>query len=266
MRRRAPRTSDCARALWLLGLQPPVDPDELAAAWKRRVDAGTPRPARRVRAAQRGRDRADARAERRPGHGAEPGSRAAASGRSPPWEDAPCRLSPSHSLIRNRPRPRSASTPACGPATACAPGPTTATRWPYAAPRWRRAQAPSGCCWPTARPPLRTACGWRHTAAPSAAPARARSTAPSSRAPAATASATCAGWSSGRPRAPRIRTAIEARSEAGRATARSLDSAWLGERAAERGRWARRLRLASPEDLHAALLGAFTRAFERWAA
>ena len=27
MRRRAPRTSECARALWLLGLQPPVDPD-----------------------------------------------------------------------------------------------------------------------------------------------------------------------------------------------------------------------------------------------
>jgi hypothetical protein len=66
--------------------------------------------------------------------------------------------------------------------------------------------------------------------------------------------------------ASRIRSAIEARSEAGRATARSLDSTWLLDRATERGRWARRLRTASAEDLHAALLGAFTRAFERWAA
>jgi len=42
MSRRAPRTTDCARALWLLGLQPPVDPDELAAAWKRRVTRAHP--------------------------------------------------------------------------------------------------------------------------------------------------------------------------------------------------------------------------------
>ena len=42
MRRRAPRTSECARALWLLGLQPPVDTDELAAAWKRRVARAHP--------------------------------------------------------------------------------------------------------------------------------------------------------------------------------------------------------------------------------
>ena len=66
--------------------------------------------------------------------------------------------------------------------------------------------------------------------------------------------------------AGRIRAAIEARSEAGRATARTLTSDWLATRAAERGRWARRLRTAGPDDLHAALLGAFTRAFERWAA
>ncbi len=66
--------------------------------------------------------------------------------------------------------------------------------------------------------------------------------------------------------AGRIRSAIEARSEAGRATARTLDSEWLAERAAERGRWARRLKLAGPDDLHAALLSAFTQAFERWSA
>jgi hypothetical protein len=64
--------------------------------------------------------------------------------------------------------------------------------------------------------------------------------------------------------AARIRTAIEARSEAGRATARGLDSEWLAQRAADRGRWARRLKIAAPDDLHAALLSAFTRAFESW--
>jgi hypothetical protein len=66
--------------------------------------------------------------------------------------------------------------------------------------------------------------------------------------------------------AGRIRSAIESRSEAGRATARGLDSEWLEHRAHERSRWARRLRTAGEDDLRAALLGAFTRAFDRWAA
>src|SRR6478672_238346 len=37
MRPRVRRSSECARALWLLGLQPPVERDELARAWKARV-------------------------------------------------------------------------------------------------------------------------------------------------------------------------------------------------------------------------------------
>src|SRR5438105_12522709 len=37
MRRRPLRASECARALWLLGLAPPVDEGELARAWKQRV-------------------------------------------------------------------------------------------------------------------------------------------------------------------------------------------------------------------------------------
>lgn len=65
--------------------------------------------------------------------------------------------------------------------------------------------------------------------------------------------------------ARRIRSAIEARSEAGRATAQGLDAEDLEQRAVDRRRWARRLREAGDEDLHAALLGAFGRAFERWA-
>ena len=64
--------------------------------------------------------------------------------------------------------------------------------------------------------------------------------------------------------ADRIRRAIEARAEAGIATAQSLLDGRLGDRARERRRWVRRLRPAGPDDLHAALLGAFSRAFERW--
>ncbi|CAA9534128.1 MAG: hypothetical protein AVDCRST_MAG79-1193 [uncultured Thermoleophilia bacterium] len=66
--------------------------------------------------------------------------------------------------------------------------------------------------------------------------------------------------------APRIRRAIEARAEAGVSIARELDDGRLIDRATERRRWARRLRDAGPEDLHAALLAAFGRAWERWGA
>jgi hypothetical protein len=64
--------------------------------------------------------------------------------------------------------------------------------------------------------------------------------------------------------ATRVRSAIEARAQAGRVTAVALGDASLAERAESRLRWARRLRDASDEDLHAALLAAFGRAFERW--
>jgi hypothetical protein len=64
--------------------------------------------------------------------------------------------------------------------------------------------------------------------------------------------------------AGRIRRAIEARAEAGLAEATALgDGIWI-DRARERRRFARRLREAGPDDLHAALLAAFGRAFERW--
>lgn len=64
----------------------------------------------------------------------------------------------------------------------------------------------------------------------------------------------------------RIRRAIEARAEAGLSIARDLDDGRLIDRATERRRWARRLRDAGPDDLHAALLAAFGRAWERWGA
>ena len=64
--------------------------------------------------------------------------------------------------------------------------------------------------------------------------------------------------------ADRIRRAIEARAEAGIAEAQSLGDRSLLDRARDRRRWVRRLREAGPDDLYAALLSAFTRAFERW--
>lgn len=64
--------------------------------------------------------------------------------------------------------------------------------------------------------------------------------------------------------ADRIRRAIEARAEAGIAEAQALGDRSLLDRARDRRRWVRRLREAGPDDLYAALLSAFTRAFERW--
>ena len=64
--------------------------------------------------------------------------------------------------------------------------------------------------------------------------------------------------------APRIRRAIEARATAGEAAAESFGDGRFADRARERRRWARRLVTAEPDDLHAALLGAFASAWERW--
>jgi hypothetical protein len=50
------------------------------------------------------------------------------------------------------------------------------------------------------------------------------------------------------------------------ATADGLGDDRMAERARERRGWARRLRSAPPDDLHAALISAFTNAFDRWAA
>jgi hypothetical protein len=64
----------------------------------------------------------------------------------------------------------------------------------------------------------------------------------------------------------RVRSAIEARAEAGLAEARALRDERLEQRAESRRRWARSLRRAGSEDLRAALLSAFTNAFDRWTA
>jgi len=64
----------------------------------------------------------------------------------------------------------------------------------------------------------------------------------------------------------RVRSAIEARAEAGLAEARALRDERLAQRAESRRRWARSLRRAGPDDLRSALLSAFTHAFDRWTA
>lgn len=66
--------------------------------------------------------------------------------------------------------------------------------------------------------------------------------------------------------AARVRSAIEARAQAGMVEARGLGDERLEQRAAERRRWARRLRQAPAGDVHAALVSAFTNAFDRWTA
>ena len=64
--------------------------------------------------------------------------------------------------------------------------------------------------------------------------------------------------------ATRVRSAIEARAHAGRTLAAELEHPWLMDRADDRARWARGLRRASPDDLTAALLSSFSRAYESW--
>jgi hypothetical protein len=64
--------------------------------------------------------------------------------------------------------------------------------------------------------------------------------------------------------AARIRRAIEARATAGESEAEAIGDGRFADRARERRRWARRLITAQPDDLHAALLGAFGSAWERW--
>jgi hypothetical protein len=62
----------------------------------------------------------------------------------------------------------------------------------------------------------------------------------------------------------RIRRAIEARATAGIAAARVVGDRRLEDRARARRRWAKSLLHAEPDDLHAALLERFSQAYEAW--
>jgi hypothetical protein len=260
MRRTALRPSECARALWLLGLEPPVEHDELARAWKLRVARTHPDlhalSERRTEAAtvlttaiNQARDVVSAWID---------------SGREWP--------TPSGRPKQTKPRAHQRAEPTICRHTGLRAGDLVRVR-PYdtepLAVRGTEVGAGDGIVW------VLLAEG---SAAPAAHVRLAAFGCP--------VCGACEGPVDGdvvtrpcgdclrdlrrlerRPsEAGRIRSAIEARSEGGRATARVLDSEWLEHRAHECCRWARRLRGAGEDDLRAALLGAFTRAFERWAA
>ncbi|MDX6593538.1 MAG: hypothetical protein QOJ13_2734 [Gaiellales bacterium] len=260
MRRTALRPAECARALWLLGLEPPVERDELARAWKLRVARTHPdlhaQSERRSEAAtvlttaiNQARDTVSAwidSGREWPAPSGKP--KAPKRRRQQPAEATICRHTGLRAgdLVRVRPYDME---------------PLTV--------RGTELEAGAGVVW------VLLADG---SAAPAAHVRLAAFGCP--------VCGACEGPVNGnvvtRPcgdclrdlrrleqratEAPRIRSAIEARSEGGRATARVLDSEWLEHRAHERCRWARRLRTAGDDDLRAALLGAFTRAFEQWAA
>jgi hypothetical protein len=260
MRRTPVRSGECARALWLLGLEPPVEHDELSRAWKLRVARTHPdlhaQSERRSEAAtvlttaiNQARDTVAAwidsgREWPAPSGRAKPARRPA----PPPAEPTICRHTGLRAgdLVRVRPYD---GEPLAVRGTEIDPGPGVV--WVLladgsAAPAAQVRLASFGC-------PVCGACEGPVDGEVVTRPCgdclrdlRRLEERPSE--------------------AGRIRSAIEARSEGGRATARVLESEWLEHRAHERCRWARRLRGAGEDDLRAALLGAFTRAFERWAA
>jgi hypothetical protein len=261
VRPRALRSTQCARALWLLGLQPPVEPDELARAWKQRVARSHPdlhalSEARSeaatvlTRALNDARDTVAAWIETgREWPEPSMGGRRLPRKPAPPARPASatvCRRTGLRAGDRVRIWPYDAD-PLVVRGTELEPG--AGVVWvllegDQAAPADRVRLASFGC-------PVCGACE-----GPAGDPVVTR--------PCGECLLDLQRLDHRPADAARIRSAIEARSEAGRATARVLDSEWLAQRAAERGRWARRLKMAGPDDLRAALLSAFTQAFERW--
>ncbi len=267
---RRPTRRDCARALWLLGLEPPVEPDELAAAWRERVaqahpdrhqdDAGRRRAAetltRALNAArdilatwiEAGRDWPEPLAGRapcapdRPERAAEPASREA------PAVPRPCAE------------------------TGLIPGDRVRV-WPYDG-------------------EMEVVVGIEHEANGSAAWVRlADGTRAQGRrvrlaAFSCLVCGACAGPAVEQPSlrpcpdcladlrrlehdpddADRIRRAMEVRATAGVATARVVEDRRLEDRARSRRGWARMLARAEPEELQRSLLERFSRAYEAWVA
>ncbi len=263
MRSRVLRARDCARALWLLGLQPPVEADELARAWKARVARSHPD----LHAMSEARSEAATVLTRALNDARDTVAAWIASGRE--W--------PEPSMGGRRPPPRRRPSAEPPSATVCSrTGLRAGDRvrvWPYVSDpvvvRGTELEPGAGVVWvlladdqaaPADRVRLASfgcpVCG--ACEGPAGDPVVTR--------PCGDCLADLRRLDQRPSDAARIRTAIEARSEAGRATARTLDSEWLAQRATDRGRWARRLKMAGPDDLYAALLSAFTQAFERWSA
>jgi hypothetical protein len=261
MRSRVRRSTECARALWLLGLQPPVEPDELARAWKQRVARSHPD----LHALSETRSEAATVLTRALNDARDTVAAWIETGRE--W--------PEPSMGGRRLRRPPAPAARAAEATVChRTGLRAGDRvrvWPYDADplivRGTELESAGGVVWvllegdqaaPADRVRLASfscpVCG--ACDGPAGEPVVTR--------PCGDCLLDLRRLDHRPADAARIRSAIEARSEAGRATARGLDSEWLAQRAVERGRWARRLKMASPDDLRAALLSAFTQAFERW--
>ncbi|HEY3764723.1 MAG TPA: J domain-containing protein [Gaiellales bacterium] len=266
MPRRPPNDRDCARALWLLGLSPPVTADDLTAAYRARISQA--HPDRHIASAARSeaantltRALNDARAIV---------SEWIGSGRS--WPRTPATANGARPA---QPPPRPASTPP--PAPVCR---RTGLRagdlvrvWPYDG----DARAVAGTIVAG-----RYAPAWvvlddgsevlsdRVRLAAFACPVCGICAGPAVEHPVLRPCPDCLvdlrRLERRAEEAARVRSAIEARAQAGMAAAGGLGDDRLADRARERRGWARRLRTADPDDLHAALLSAFTNAFDRWAA
>jgi hypothetical protein len=255
------RSAECARALWLLGLQPPVEPDELSRAWKQRVarshpdlhalsDSRSEAAAVLTRAINAARDTVAAWIE---------------SGREWPEPSMAGRRMPRPAP----PAPRPASAEVCR-RTGLRAGDRVRV-WPYdtkpVVVRGTELEPGAGVVW-VLLDGNQAAPADRVRLASYGCPVCGACAGPAGDAVVTRPCGECLldlRRLEQRPaEALRIRSAIEARSEAGRAMARALGDEWLGRRAGDRGRWAKRLKMAGPDDLHAALLSAFTQAFERW--
>jgi len=269
MPRRRTSDRDCSRALWLLGLSAPVTADELTAAYRSRISQA--HPDRHAGSAERSeaantltRALNDARAvvaewigsgrewPIAPAHAANGSSRPAPRRRRPPEPATPapvCRRTGLRAgdLVRVWPYdgdPRTVSGTIVGPSRYSPAWVVLAEGGEVPADRVRLAAFACPVCGICAGPAV------EHPVVRPCPDCLVDLRRLERRAGEAT----------------RVRSAIEARAQAGMAAADGLGDDRLAERARDRRGWARRLRSAPPDDLHAALLSAFTNAFDRWAA
>ena len=257
-RRTSPR--DCARALWLLGIEPPVTSAQLQAAYRARIAQAHPD----LHLDSEARTEAANVLSRAINEARDLVSEWIAADRDWP------------ALAGSRAASRSPAPPDPMPAPVCR---RTGLRagdlvrvWPYdgdvevvAGTEIDREQA-----WVILRDrgAVRARPGdARRVPVPGVRPVRrpgGRAAACCDRAP--SASPTCAPSSAGRTRRAGCEAPSRPARRPGLAEARVLRDERLEQRAESRRRWARGLRRAGPDDLRAALVSAFTNAFDRWTA
>ena len=266
MQTRAPNSQDCVRALWLLGLEPPVSADDLTRAWRGRV--ARTHPDRHI--ASESRSAAATLLTTALNDARKVVSEWIESGRE--WPSSGRAGGPTGSRRPARPAsPEPRVRPICT-RTGLRAGDVVRT-WPYdgepVTVAGTEVEAGPGGVWVTfgeggaeRAERVRLAAYSCPVCGQCAGPERERYVVR----PCPECLRDLRRLEQRPAEAARVRTAIEARAEVGRSVAAALDADDLRQRALDRRRWARRLRQAGSDDLHAALLGAFTRAYERWAA